>query len=164
LSALAAVVLDQNVLAPVSFALLAFCELVLLGLVARVNPPAAGCAGLVLAASLFPVGLFVWTRDLLLGPAYIGIAISAWILVAPAIAILYARVRRLAIAPAIGLAVTSALVGILSLAGARSSESRVVVVGVAYFLAWSWLGYAMLRGGGSGVEDSPQVAGQLPPE
>jgi hypothetical protein len=144
--AVLAIVVQQPVPGYVGAGLLVLCELALVGLLAHINRPAAGCAVLSLITGLFPVGLVVRTGDLFVGVGYIAIAILVWVVVAPVVAVILARARELAVAAATGVVVTTLLVLVFSGSGVKSSSPAAIVVGLAYFASWSWVGYAMVRG------------------
>ena len=137
---------QSTLLASVAGLLLACGEVALVRDFGRAHPgvAAAVSALLALAAVLTAIGLYsLLSAGAIVGIVFAAFGILPWVLAAPIVAVGNARHGLLSRPPAIALATMTTLIFV---ATAARIDSVVIISFVAYGLAWTWVGLALLDG------------------
>jgi hypothetical protein len=135
-------------------ALISLCEI---GLVRELGH-ARHVARIVVSVVLLPSGIIaiMGLYSLLTAGAVVGVALTAvgalvWILAAPVVALACAQAGLVGLAPAVGLT-TATLLFLLTSVVFRGSILE-GAMGIAWALAWAWVGLSLFRASGRGSEE-----------
>jgi hypothetical protein len=132
-------------LVPLGFGLIWICEIGLLKEFARARPRAAALGSLILIPGAIVGIMGIWsfvTTGSLIGISLLAVGFGLWFVAVPILAIGCAGAGLVDAMPANSLALLSALAVLASATGDAGLE-RAVWTG--WSVAWTWLGYALIR-------------------